>query len=45
MRRLGLAVDQVLEMEVVMPSGKTVIANQAVEADLFWAMRGVNRDV
>lgn len=40
---LGLAVDQVLEMEVVMPCGKTVIANQALNADLFWAMRGVSR--
>jgi FAD/FMN-containing dehydrogenase len=40
---LGLAVDQVLEMEVVMPCGKTVIANQVLNADLFWAMRGVSR--
>lgn len=39
---LGLAADQVLEMEVVMPCGKIVIANQVSNADLFWAMRGVS---
>ena len=39
---LGLAVDQVLEMEVVMPCGKTVVANQVSNIDLFWAMRGVS---
>lgn len=39
---LGLAVDQILQMEVVMPCGQTVIANQVLNADLFWAMRGVS---
>ena len=40
--KLGLAVDQVLEMEVVLASGETVIANEAQHPDLFWAMRGVS---
>jgi FAD/FMN-containing dehydrogenase len=39
--KFGLAVDQVLEMEVVLASGDIVTANEAVNADLFWAMRGV----
>lgn len=39
--KLGLAVDQVLEMNVVLASGELVIANEAQNADLFWAMRGV----
>lgn len=38
---LGLAVDQVLEMEVVTACGEIVIANEAQHPDLFWAMRGV----
>ena len=38
----GLAVDQVLEMEVVLASGKIVVANEVMNADLFWAMRGVS---
>lgn len=39
--RYGLATDQVLEMEVVTPSGDIVIANACQNKDLFWAMRGV----
>ena len=27
-----------------MPCGKTVVANQVLNSDLFWAMRGVSRD-
>lgn len=38
----GLAADQVLEMTMVMPNGELVIANEAANADLFWAMRGVS---
>lgn len=38
---LGLAVDQVLEMEVVTASGEHFIANEVLHTDLFWAMRGV----
>ena len=38
--KYGLAVDQVLEMEVVTPSGEIVTANECQNSDLFWAMRG-----
>jgi FAD/FMN-containing dehydrogenase len=37
----GMAADQVLELEVVTPSGDIVIANECKNQDLFWAMRGV----
>ena len=39
--KLGLGVDQVLQMEIVLASGETVISNEVKNADLFWAMRGV----
>lgn len=38
----GLAADQVLEFEVVTPNGEIVIANECLNDDLFWAMRGVS---
>jgi FAD/FMN-containing dehydrogenase len=38
----GLGVDNVLEMEVVTPTGRLVVANAYHNADLFWAMKGVN---
>jgi len=38
---LGLAADQVLEMQVVLASGEIVKANEKLNRDLFWAMRGV----
>ncbi|KAK3943095.1 6-hydroxy-D-nicotine oxidase [Diplogelasinospora grovesii] len=38
--RYGLAADQVLEMEVVTPTGEIVTANECQNQDLFWAMRG-----
>lgn len=38
--RHGMAVDQVLEMEVVTPSGEIVTANECTNTDLFWALRG-----
>ncbi|KAK4240110.1 hypothetical protein C8A03DRAFT_13528 [Achaetomium macrosporum] len=38
--RYGLAADQVLEMEVVTPTGEIVTANECQNTDLFWAMRG-----
>ncbi|KAK3336432.1 hypothetical protein B0T19DRAFT_38823 [Cercophora scortea] len=38
--RYGLGTDQVLEMEVVTPSGEIVTANECQNTDLFWAMRG-----
>jgi FAD/FMN-containing dehydrogenase len=37
----GMAADQVLELEVVTPSGEIVIANECKNKDLFWALRGV----
>lgn len=36
----GLAADNVLEMEVVTPDGKFVTANECLNSDLFWALRG-----
>ncbi|KAK3330477.1 hypothetical protein B0H66DRAFT_63722 [Apodospora peruviana] len=38
--RYGLAADQVLEMEVVTPTGEIVTANECQNRDLFWSMRG-----
>ncbi|KAI1392118.1 FAD-binding domain-containing protein [Hypoxylon trugodes] len=38
--RYGLAADQVLEVEVVTPSGDIVVANECQNQDLFWATRG-----
>jgi FAD/FMN-containing dehydrogenase len=37
----GMAADQILEMQVVLASGDVVIANEKLNTDLFWAMRGV----
>src|SRR5271156_1782152 len=39
----GLAADQVLEMEMVTPNGDFITANEAINTDLFWAMRGVSK--
>lgn len=41
--RNGLAADQVLEMEVVMPDGENIVANECQNEDVFWAMRGMSR--
>jgi hypothetical protein len=38
--RFGLGVDNVLELEVVLPNGAVVIANAESYQDLFWALRG-----
>ena len=38
----GLASDNVLEFEVVTPTGEIVTANECQNTDLFWAMRGVS---
>jgi FAD/FMN-containing dehydrogenase len=43
--RHGLAADQVLEMELVTPTGEIVTANECQNKDLFWAMRGVSQDI
>ncbi|EME79321.1 uncharacterized protein MYCFIDRAFT_116453, partial [Pseudocercospora fijiensis CIRAD86] len=37
---VGLGVDNVLEMEIVLPSGELVVANECENQELFWAMRG-----
>lgn len=39
----GLAVDQVLQMTMVTPSGKVLTVNEDSHPDLFWAMRGVSQ--
>ena len=36
----GLAADNVLEMTVVTPSGELIAANECVNTELFWALRG-----
>ncbi|CAK7230585.1 hypothetical protein SCUCBS95973_007625 [Sporothrix curviconia] len=36
----GMAADQVLSMEVVLPSGQFVTASATSNPDLFWALRG-----
>src|SRR5205085_2184678 len=40
--KLGLGVDQVLEMEVVTADGELRTINSTSYPDLFWAMRGVS---
>jgi FAD/FMN-containing dehydrogenase len=39
-RKYGLAVDNVLSMEVVTAQGEIVHASESENADLFWALRG-----
>lgn len=36
----GLAVDQVLALEVVLPSGRFVTVTEETDPDLFWGIRG-----
>lgn len=38
--KFGLGVDNLLEAEVVLPSGKFVVTNEKSYSDLFWALRG-----
>jgi FAD/FMN-containing dehydrogenase len=40
--RYGLADDNVLEVEMVTPSGQIITANECQNTDLFWATRGVS---
>ena len=37
---VGMAADQVLSMEVVLPNGRFVTANEDSNPDLYWALRG-----
>ncbi|KAK0620677.1 hypothetical protein B0T14DRAFT_236015 [Immersiella caudata] len=37
---VGLGSDQALSLDVVLPSGRFVTANETHETDLFWALRG-----
>jgi FAD/FMN-containing dehydrogenase len=39
-RQLGLAIDNLLEADVVLADGSLVTANESQHADLFWALRG-----
>src|SRR5205823_12821889 len=39
-RKLGLAIDNLLEVDVVLADGSFVTANAEQHRDLFWAVRG-----
>src|SRR5215211_284789 len=39
-RKCGLAIDNLLEADVVLANGKLVTANAEQNPDLFWALRG-----
>src|SRR5690349_7751226 len=39
-RPYGLAIDNLLEVDVVLADGRLVTANETSHADLFWAVRG-----
>ncbi|MBE3043183.1 FAD-binding oxidoreductase, partial [Candidatus Bathyarchaeota archaeon] len=38
--KLGLAADQVLSIDVVLPNGRFVTCDEEENSDLFWALRG-----
>lgn len=37
---VGMAADQILELNVVLPNGRFVKANEDENPDLYWALRG-----
>jgi FAD/FMN-containing dehydrogenase len=37
----GLGADQVLEIEMVTPSGEVLVVKECQNVNLFWAMRGI----
>jgi FAD/FMN-containing dehydrogenase len=39
-RRCGLAIDNILEVDIVLADGRLVTASEQQNADLFWAVRG-----
>jgi hypothetical protein len=39
-RKFGITTDNILEAEVVLPSGKMVVANKDKNSDLYWALKG-----
>lgn len=39
-RAYGLSIDSLLEVDIVLASGKLVIANEKENSDLFWAVQG-----
>ncbi|KAI3329928.1 FAD-binding domain-containing protein [Ustulina deusta] len=39
-REFGMGADNVIQAEVVLPSGNIVVANECQNVDLFWAIRG-----
>jgi FAD/FMN-containing dehydrogenase len=39
-RRFGLACDNLKSVDIVTASGRRITANEAQNADLFWALRG-----